>query len=617
MTDLSALSGAGNIEAVNREQFAILVLNRMGIPVGQHNKRILVQWMQAEFSQGTHGPSDGSRGTGKRKAAKFNPMATTHGWNGQGLPGHTPDHFNYNNGQPVQNYATLELGVEATAKTLMNRHYPTVRNLLTNDDPPSEWARLNADPESNLNNELRTYGGLLKIGRDYKSFWELGAFSDYPVMSEAEPSQDTSFDWNTIEGASGSRSGAQTFSRVPQGYEAYDVNGKTYVVYNMTPNGTKKIFFEHDQAMGRVDTSVLTEGAWQERSQDWINGGTSGDSLLGDSDVNNGTRSWDDIVTTLLMEAGLWGTEALESDDVLGVIGEYIARPDMSDEELTALLQETDWWDQTTAEYRAWNDLSSADQIKAIKDNAQTISGLWTAYTGEQMDWMGFDTDGDGTVSVDEINAGNSELGEWALKLASGEVSQQTVVLEWVRPAALEIEGSPANRVMIEEEQARNEQGFTVSENKQLVADLWERYGLDISDADATRYANQLYMNQVSLAELEGSTTTDEDGEMQSLENTARHLSNVRWAGKPEDVDFETWSSPYADQYASMLEVGKPTFRDAQFTKFLDEGVGSEGFNMYDFKKALRQDARWKNTENAKASYSQTLGSIGRMMGFG
>jgi hypothetical protein len=512
----------------------------------------------------------------------------------------------------------LELGVEATAKTLMNRHYPTVKLLLTNDDPPSEWARLNADPSSTLNNELRTYGGLLKIGRDYKSFWELGAFSDYPVMSEAEPSQDTSFDWNTIEGASGSRSGAQTYSRVPQGYEAYDVNGKTYVVYNMTPTGTKKIFFEHDQGFGRVDTNVLTEGAWQERSQDWINGGTSGDSLLGDPDTNNGTRSWDDIITTLLMEAGLWGTEALESDEVLGVIGEFIARPDMSDEELTALLQETDWWDQTTAEQRAWNDLSSADQIKAIKDNAQTISGLWTAYTGEQMDWMGFDTDGDGTVSVDEINAGNSELGEWALKLASGEVSQQTVVLEWVRPAALEIEGSPANRVMIEEEQARNEQGFTVSENKQLVADLWERYGLDISDADATRYATQLYMNQVSLAELEGSTTTDEDGEMQSLENTARHLSNVRWAGKPEDVDFETWSSPYADQYASMLEVGKPTFRDAQFTKFLDEGVGSEnGFNMYDFKKSLRQDARWKNTENAKASYSQTLGSIGRMMGFG
>ena len=118
MTDLRALSGAGNIEAVNREQFAILVLNRMGIPVGQNNARILVQWMQAEFSQGTHGPSDGSQGTGKKKAAKFNPMATTHGWNGQGLPGHTPDHFNYNNGQPVQNFATLERGFEATANTL-------------------------------------------------------------------------------------------------------------------------------------------------------------------------------------------------------------------------------------------------------------------------------------------------------------------------------------------------------------------------------------------------------------------------------------------------------------------------------------------------------------------
>ena len=598
MADLSALAGAPeNMEAVNRRQFAHLVLTELGINARADNTGMLMRWMQMEFSKANMKESN-PRSFG----ARFNPMATTHGHDGT-FSGHTPTAFNDNNGQPVQHYDSLEMGVRATAETLKNGNYDTIVSYLARNAPLSDWKAGIASSTfddygkttGGLLHELNTWGGLANSVHNY-DLTDVQVFEDVQVFS-GELS-----DNNTFQGTSKSSQSSQTFSRIPSGYTAYEVDGQKFLVYDLVKGRNVKMVFKHTGSQG-VEAQRVTKSAWNTMSEDWIEGGTTEQGLFIDTEINTGTRSFDDITEGLLFAAGLYGTDALDSDEVMAVIAEFIARPDMSDAELTGRLQETDWWDETTASQREWNDLSTADQIKAIKDNAQVISGLWTAYTGEQMDWMGFDTDGDGAVSVDEVDAANSELGEWARKLSTGEVSQQTIILEWIRPAALEIDNSPANRIIIEEEQAQNEQGYTTSENKKLVADLWERYGLDISDADASNYANQMYMQEQTLADFE---------------ETAKGLSDVRWAGKPEGVDFDTWSKPYATTYANLLEVGEPTFRDENFSRFLDDGVGAEGgMNMYEFKKSLRKDARWANTQNAKTSAAQTLGLVGRTMGFG
>jgi len=82
-----------------REQYAKLVLKELDCPVTRDNLLALISWMHAEGS-----------------VAKFNPLATT-----QDMPGATI--FNY---ASVKNYPTLEIGVEATAKTLK---YGADRNL--------------------------------------------------------------------------------------------------------------------------------------------------------------------------------------------------------------------------------------------------------------------------------------------------------------------------------------------------------------------------------------------------------------------------------------------------------------------------------------------------------
>ena len=593
--------------AITRRTFAQAVLTQMNrlsgnqaFPVTANNITTLMRWMQVEFSAKNQGSHKGG--------ARFNPMATTWGYGGgwQGASGvHTPTHYN---SHKVQHYATFEDGVLATALTLMQEgevdaqgryidgtgvHYGEIRRLLSQNASQDEWRReMQTNPR--LQTELNMYGGLLNSATNYY-FVDAEPFPDTEVFTG---DLKNSYVWGSA-GNVGS-----TYQRIPDGHQAYTVDGKTYLVYKITPDSSTNIFFEHDQAQQVIDTRGISASAWNDMSSNWVNGGTTATGIFSDSELNNGTRTWDDIVEGLLMAAGIYGTDALQSPEVMEVIAEFIARPDMSDAELTGRLQQTDWWDQTTAAEREWNDLSTADQIKTIKDNAQTIAGLWTAYTGEQIDWMSFDTDGDGTVSVDELEGSNNELAEWARKLSTGEVNQQTIVLEWIRPAALEIPDSPANRIVIEEEQAQNERGYQTGLHKDEIQQLWERYGIDVSDADASRYADQIYMQETSLAELE--------------DNVVKGLSNVRWAGKPEDVDFDTWASPYKTAYSNLLETGEPTFRDEQFSRFLDDGVGSEGgMSMYEFKKALRQDARWANTQNAKDTYAQNLGSLGRLMGFG
>jgi len=74
-----------------RGQFARALLPRLGAQVTTHNTRALMAWMQAEGDAG-----------------RFNPLNTT-----KKMPGST----NFN-GVGVQNYASFEDGVQATADTL-------------------------------------------------------------------------------------------------------------------------------------------------------------------------------------------------------------------------------------------------------------------------------------------------------------------------------------------------------------------------------------------------------------------------------------------------------------------------------------------------------------------
>ena len=63
--------------------------------------------------------------------------------------------------------------------------------------------------------------------------------------------------------------------------------------------------------------------------------------------------------------------------------------------------------------------------------------------------------------------------------------------------------------------------------------------------------------------------------------------------------------------FSNLLEVGAPGLDNPLIQKAL---TGS--MTLGDFETELRNDPRWMNTNNARDTHYQTLGQLGRQMGF-
>ena len=85
--------------STDRTQWATDLLNRLGMPVTGENIKALAAWAQAEGTK-----------------ASYNPLATT-----QSMPGATSF-----NSVGVRNYVSYADGIQATAQTLTNGHYPNI-----------------------------------------------------------------------------------------------------------------------------------------------------------------------------------------------------------------------------------------------------------------------------------------------------------------------------------------------------------------------------------------------------------------------------------------------------------------------------------------------------------
>jgi len=73
---------------------------------------------------------------------------------------------------------------------------------------------------------------------------------------------------------------------------------------------------------------------------------------------------------------------------------------------------------------------------------------------------------------------------------------------------------------------------------------------------------------------------------------------------------------PYRTAMANVLEIGDPDQIDLN-DPLLRSAITDKGdMNLYDFKKALRQDNRWQYTEQAKQDVSNAAFNVLRDFGF-
>ena len=100
-------------------------------------------------------------------------------------------------------------------------------------------------------------------------------------------------------------------------------------------------------------------------------------------------------------------------------------------------------------------------------------------------------------------------------------------------------------------------------------------------------------------------------------------IRNIAGLGMPDNVkkllaegtDLDTVYAPYKSQMAAILEINPETinFTDPS----LRSAIGPNGeMSIYDFQRALRKDARWQYTNNAREDVFQSVGKVLQDFGF-
>ena len=100
-------------------------------------------------------------------------------------------------------------------------------------------------------------------------------------------------------------------------------------------------------------------------------------------------------------------------------------------------------------------------------------------------------------------------------------------------------------------------------------------------------------------------------------------IRNIAGAGMPENVkkllaegtDLATVYAPYKTQMAAILELSPESINFTDPT--LRGAIGPNGeMSIYDFQRALRKDARWQYTNNAREDVFQSVGKVLQDFGF-
>lgn len=339
--------------------------------------------------------------------------------------------------------------------------------------------------------------------------------------------------------------------------------------------------------------TTLSAASWAEKKLkgNYIDGG-SADAFAG----MEAGQTVGEIFERTLYEMGLYGSDALNDQGVMNVLAEMLARPDMSSAEFQTRLQQTDYWKNSTDKSRTWNDLSPAQQEQELMDTAGVVAGLWFTYTGEAIDMSEYDSNGDGTVTMAELEKGNPTLANMAREVSNGSKTQQQIINDTIKPAAMDIAESPYNRIVRNEKIEQGKFGVTVANKAAEIAETYARWGIPIGAKEAESLANKVTMNEIADADW-----------LETLKDQAQAL----YPNKARDIATYDWAQPYMSTYSQLMEKPQPDLMSSSIQSALTSGM-----SLSDYQTSIRKTDDWKETSNAKETYNNRANMIGRMMGF-
>lgn len=253
-----------------------------------------------------------------------------------------------------------------------------------------------------------------------------------------------------------------------------------------------------------------------------------------------------------------------------------------SQTEFLAHYNQSEYYNSQSDIRREWAGLSETERQLRVDSKTAQLADLWRRFYGED--------------PAGGLN--NPDLIRAATSIVSGEEGQD--VWEYnTRVAAAQIEGTPAYQDAISQEQSEGAMDVNIHNLRGRVEDMWREWmgPLDMPSVNwSMDKARLLFMNDLS---------------QQELEDSLRSQSQSAWQFKPPDLTWREWSTGARAVIRNQLELSEVGDSDALLGSILTQGLTGQ-----DVVSAVRQDPRYRSTQNFYHQLSNAANDLGRQFGF-
>lgn len=272
---------------------------------------------------------------------------------------------------------------------------------------------------------------------------------------------------------------------------------------------------------------------------------------------------------------------AIRNPEIRRIIAEAMANPELLQSEgwLQAQVQQTTWWAERNDLQREYNSLSPGEQEQRNMQQADLLRQAFFQETGRQ------------------ISLADPRLMRWARRVASGKMTFGQVT-QRIRDIAQRDPESPYSRTLRSEEQNRNEFSVNVENAQEQVRGLAQQWGVELSPATISQWAEDLEMGRRSEADL-----------TQYFRNQARVL--YPWMDTESGLTTREAAEPWLQTYGRLMERSDASLFNPDIQAAL-----SAGMSIPEFEQQLRQRPEWLSTSNARDTIGSLMGEVSRTMGF-
>jgi len=314
----------------------------------------------------------------------------------------------------------------------------------------------------------------------------------------------------------------------------------------------------------------VTQAEWQRLGT--VNAGLAAELQTVQSTFGNFRSYWDSILSQVMGA----NNPARNDPEVLKVIAEFAARPDMSPVELQNKLQATQWWNTKTTAELEWNGLADGEKDRRRQDTAARMSETWFQYMGVP------------------VGTNDPRIKNYLEDVASGKMGYGAFT-EVVKKQAAAVPESPYFRQLRDESEAQRQRPIDIENTSQRIRDTLNRWGLQWTPTRTADWARQIVEKNKS----------DED-----LLNEIKMQAAAYYPWKDPEMETEAAAQPWLATYERVMEKTASIF-DPKMQAALTAGKPA-----WEFEQELKKSDQWMGTRNARSDLFGMISDAGRRMGF-